>query len=75
MRLVIDFTGPALPKYQITPKGNDLLVMIEAPLKAAVTEKQVAVAVPAKTTALSAMPNDQQGGDAVEKPSADKNKT
>jgi type IV pilus assembly protein PilQ len=75
VRLVIDFTGPALPKYQITPKGNDLLVMIEAPLKAAVTEKQVAVAVPAKTTALSAMPNDQQGGDAVEKPSSDKNKT
>jgi type IV pilus assembly protein PilQ len=75
VRLVIDFTAPALPKYQITPKGNDLMVMIEAPLKAVANEKQVAVTVPVKTAAVSAMPNNQQGGDAEEKPSSDKNKT
>jgi type IV pilus assembly protein PilQ len=74
VRLVIDFTAPALPKYQITPKGNDLMVMIETPRKAVAAEKQVAGAVSAKKTSVSAMPNDQQGGDAVEKPSVDNNK-
>ena len=37
VRLVIDFTTSALPRYQIAKKGTDLMVMIDAPRKSCCT--------------------------------------
>jgi len=75
VRFVIDFHTPTIPKYQISQSGNDLMVMIESHPKAAAIETRGAGAVPAKTAAVSAMPDSQKGGDAVEQSSSEKNKT
>jgi type IV pilus assembly protein PilQ len=60
VRLVIDFTTSALPRYQIAKKGTDLMVMIDAPRKAAVPETVVESSAPVKITAISATPTEQQ---------------
>lgn len=60
VRFVIDFASSALPRYQIAKKGTDLMIMIDAPRKAAVPETVVESSAPVKMTAISATPTEQQ---------------
>jgi len=60
VRFVIDFATPALPKYQISQKDHEMLVMLEAPRKASARESIAGNSAPVKMTASSAVPTEQK---------------
>ncbi|MCX5902947.1 MAG: AMIN domain-containing protein, partial [Proteobacteria bacterium] len=67
VRFVMDFATSALPRFQIAKKGTDLMIMIDAPRKAAVREAVVESSAPVKKTAISATPTKQKDPAATEK--------